>query len=106
MSDVDKQTSKQIRKQNVHLYSRLSLSRSPRVSLKYFVISEPRHIRFAELRKKIEQPHLTNVYVIGLLKLEIRSYVENIVEMRRNCSLGAIFPLFHNILLPSIRVSC
>ena len=33
-------------------YSRLSLSRIQRDSLKYFEISVPRHIRFAELRKK------------------------------------------------------
>ena len=33
-------------------YSRLSLSRTPRDSLKYFEISVVRHIRFAELRKK------------------------------------------------------
>ena len=26
--------------------------------------------------------------------------MENIVEKRRNCSLGAISPLFHNILIP------
>ena len=34
------------------IYSRLSLSRIPRDSLKYFEISVVRHIRFAELRKK------------------------------------------------------
>ena len=51
-------------------YSRLSLSRIPRDSMKSFEISVPRHIRYAELRKKqFEQPHLTNIYVIGLLKL-------------------------------------
>ena len=33
-------------------YSRLSLSRSPRDFVKYFEIAVPRHIRFAELRKK------------------------------------------------------
>ena len=33
------------------LYSRLSLSRIPRDSLKYFEISVLRHIRFAELSK-------------------------------------------------------
>ena len=33
-------------------YSRLSLSRIPRDSMKCFEISVPRHIRFAELRKK------------------------------------------------------
>ena len=36
----------------VLIYSRLSLSRIPRDSLKYFEISVVRHIRFAELRKK------------------------------------------------------
>ena len=40
-------------------YSRLSLSRIPRDSLKYFEISVVRHIRFAELRKTIGQPPLT-----------------------------------------------
>ena len=35
-------------------YSRISLSLSPRGSRKYFEISAPRHIRFAELREKIE----------------------------------------------------
>ena len=45
--------------------------------------------------KLFEQSHLTNIYVIGLLKLEI--YLKNIVEKRRNCSLGAISPLFHYI---------
>ena len=54
-------------------YSRLSLSRIPRDSLKCFKISVHRHISFAEFRGKkwIEQQHLTNVYVIWLLKLEI-----------------------------------
>ena len=32
-------------------YSRISLSRNPRDSMKYFEISVRRHIRFAELRK-------------------------------------------------------
>ena len=52
---------------------------------------------FSELRKiQIAQPNFTNEYVIRLLYLEI--YIENIVEKGRNCSLGAISPLFHNIL--------
>ena len=38
--------------QAIWKYSRLSLSRIPRDSLKYFEISVVRHIRFAELRKK------------------------------------------------------
>ena len=44
-------------------YSQLSLSQSPRDSLKYFEISVPRHIRFAELKKINEQPHFTYEYV-------------------------------------------
>ena len=50
---------------------RLSLSGSPRDFLKYFEISVPRHIRFAELMENIEQLHFTNEYVIRLLKLEM-----------------------------------
>ena len=37
---------------STRIYSRLSLSRTPRDSLNYFEISVVRHIRFAELRKK------------------------------------------------------
>ena len=39
-------------KRKTFKYSRLSLSRSPRGSLKYFKISVPQHIRLAELKKK------------------------------------------------------
>ena len=47
------------------IYSRLSLFRSQRDSLKHFEISVIRHIRFAELRKiPIEQPNFTNEHVI------------------------------------------
>ena len=82
-------------------YSRLLLSQSPRNALKHFEMSVPRHIRFAKLRKKyIEQPHLTNEYVIWLLKIGV--YIENIVEKKKNCSLGAVFPLFHRILSPRL----
>ena len=41
-------------------YSRLSLSRTPRDSMKQFEISVLRHIRFADSGKQlIEQPPLT-----------------------------------------------
>ena len=54
------------------MYRQLSLSRSPRDSLKHseisvphFEISVPQHIRFAQLRKKwFEQPHFKKEYVI------------------------------------------
>ena len=32
--------------------------------------------------------------------------IENIVEKRKNCSLGAISPLLHNILLPAVIFPC
>ena len=73
----------------------LNTSRYP-----YFDISELREWG----KQWIEQPHLTNEYVIWLLNLEI--YIYNNVEKRRNCSLGAISPLFHIILLPVGIVSC
>ena len=47
------------------IYSRLSLSRSQKDSLKDFVISVLRHIRLAELRKvPIELTNFTNEHVI------------------------------------------
>ena len=85
-------------------YSRLSLSRIPRDSLKYFEISEPRHIRFAELRKK-NRTTTFNKYIC-YWTLEIRDILKNIVEKRRNCSLGAISPLFYNIFLPVVSFLC
>ena len=39
-------------------YSRLSLSRIPRDSLKYYEISVSRHITFAELRKNNSNNHI------------------------------------------------
>ena len=76
--------------------SRILLSRFPRHSIKFFEISVPRHIRFAELRKTLfEQSHLTNIYVI-YWTLEVRGILK-MLWIRENCSLGAISPLFHNI---------
>ena len=40
---------------------------------------------------------LKNENLITGNKILWKTYVENIVEKRRNCSLGAISPLFHNI---------
>ena len=44
------------------IYSGRSLSRNPRDFMKYFEISLPRHVRFAELRKKIIQTMTFNKY--------------------------------------------
>ena len=74
-------------------YSRLSLSRNRRDPQKHVEISVFRHIRLVVLRKQSELPNFKNDYVIWLLKLEI--FIENIVEKGRNCSPGAISPLFH-----------
>ena len=86
-------------------YSRLSLSRIPRDSLKYFEISVVRHIRFAELRNKLIQLTTFNKYMCNWT-LKFRYKLKNIVEKRRNCSLGAISPLFHNIFLHVVRFTC
>ena len=77
-------------------YSRLSLSRIPRDSLKYFEISILRHIRFAELREKLIRLTTFNKCMCNWT-LEVRDILKNIVEKKRNCSLGAISPIFHNI---------
>ena len=57
-------------------------------------------------KKQIAQLNFTNEYSIRLLYSEL--YIENFVEKGRNCSSGAISPLFHNIfidniLLPDLR---
>ena len=57
---------------NKQKYSWLSLSRIPRDSLKYFEISVPRHIRFAELRKKIIRTTTFNKYMCNWT-LEVRN---------------------------------
>ena len=91
----------------LNVNSQLSLSRIPRDFLKYFEIFVLRHIRFAELRNfKINR--ITTFYkCISNFTPEVgKIIIENIVEKRRNCSLGAISPLFHNILLPVVRHSC
>ena len=56
-------------------YSRLSLSRFPRDSIKYFEISIPRHIRFAELRKKIIRTTTFNKYICNWT-LEVRDILK------------------------------
>ena len=87
-----------------NIYSRLSLCRIPKDCLKHFEIFVPRHVRFAELRKTINRTNTFNKWICNV-SLEVR-YIENIVENRRNRSLGAISPLFHNILLPVVRSPC
>ena len=97
-------------------YSRLSLSRIPRDNLKHFEVSVPRHISVAQVREKINPTTTFNKWICNLTP-EVRLYwkycgkqekllLKNIVQKRRNCSSGAISPLFHNILLPVLRIPC
>ena len=48
------------------IYSRLSLSRIPRDSLKHFEISVPRHIRVAKVRKTINWTTAINMWICNL----------------------------------------
>ena len=75
---------------NNFIYIRLSLSRIPRDSIKYFEISVPRHIRFAELRKKIIRTTTFNKYICNWT-LEVRD-IWKILWKR-----GEISPLFQII---------
>ena len=73
--------------------SRFSLSRGPRDSLKHFEISVLWHIRFAESEEKIiEESHVTNEY------MQFESWRARYIKEEK-LPLGAISPLFHNILL-------
>ena len=53
------------------LYNQLSLSRIPRDSLKHFEIKVLRHIRFSELRKKINRTTTFNKFICNWT-LEVR----------------------------------
>ena len=66
-------------------------------TIKYFEISVLRHIRFAELGKKIEKPHLTYIYVNEILKLEI---------YWKYCGKRSNFSSFPQYFLPVIRCLC
>ena len=81
--------------------------------MKYFEISVPRHIRLAELRKKIIQVMTFNKYTyICICKwtLDVKDILKILWkrgEIAPNfSSLGAISPLFHNIFLRVVRFSC
>ena len=86
------------------MYSRLSLSRTPRDSIKYFEISVPRHIRFADSRKNIIRTTTFNKYICNWT-LGDRDILKILWKVEK-LLLGAISPLFHNIFLPVVRFSC
>ena len=71
----------------------------------YFEIFVPRHIRLAEVRKTINRTATFHKRICNVAP-EIRDKLKNIVKKWRNCSLGAISPLFHNIVIPVVRFSC
>ena len=69
-------------------YSRLSLSRIPRDSLKHFEISVPRNIRVAEVRKPINRTTLLNKWICNLTPevRDILKILEKKGEIRSNFS--------------------
>ena len=80
------------------------LSRNPRDSLKYFEISLLRHIRFVELRKNKSNNHISQMNMY--LTPEVRDTLKILWKRGEIAPLGAISPLFHNILLPVVRFPC
>ena len=79
------------------MYSRLSLSRSPRDSLKYFEISVPQHIRFAELEKKNKlNNHISQIICNWTPEvLDILKILWKIAEMQ----FLLFSTIFYNLLL-------
>ena len=91
---------------NIYMYNRFSLSQVPRDSLKYFELSVLRHIRFADLRKNINRTTAFNNSICNWT-FEVRDMLKILWKREEIApSLGAISPLFHNILLLVIRFSC
>ena len=80
---------------NFYIYSRHSLSRIPRDSLKYFAISVSRHIRIAEPRKQINRTTTFNKYMCNWT-LEIRDILK--ILWKR----GEIAPLEQVLLFSTI----
>ena len=76
-------------------YSRLLLFRSQRNSLKYFEISVLRHIRFAELRKKINRTATFHKWIF-ILTPEVR-YIFKILGKRGE--ILVFFTIFCYLLL-------
>ena len=60
--------------------------------------------QICRIEEKIIRTTTFNKYMCNWT-LEVRD-IKNIVEKRRNCSLGAISPLFHKIFLPVVRFLC
>ena len=69
------------------IYSRISLSRIPRDSLKHFEISVPRHIRVERVRKTINWTTTFNKWICNLTP-EVRNIYIKIMwkKKMRNCS--------------------
>ena len=86
------------------IYSRLSLSRIPRNSLKYFEISVLRYIKFAELRKKLIRLTTLNKYMCNWT-LEVRDILKTLWK-RGGIAPQQQFLLFSTIFLHIFRFSC
>ena len=79
-------------------YSRLSLSRIPRVYLKHFEMSVPRHIRVAELSKTINRTTIFNKWISNL--------PPDVTDILKILWKRAISPLFNNTLISVVRFPC
>ena len=78
-------------------YSRLIISNSKGLSE---ILQDIRTSTYqiCRIEEKIIRTTTFNKYMCNwTLKIWRYMYIENIVEKRRNCSLRAISPLFHNI---------
>ena len=87
----------------IPMYSRLSLSRIPRDSLKYIEISVAQHIRFAESSKIIIRLTTFNKFICNWT-LGVRDILKKYCGKEEKLLLSS--PLFHNIfhLLLDFRV--
>ena len=85
-------------------YSRLSLFRIPRASLKHFEISVPRHSQICRIEEKLIGLTTFNKYMCNLT-LEVRDILK-ILWKRGEIATEEQFLLFSTIFLPVVRFSC
>ena len=84
----------------IQIQSTLVISNSKGLSEILRDICTSRYQVWSIEEKWIEQPHFTNVYVIWFLEIEIYwKYCGREEKL-------SVSPLFHNILLPIVRLSC
>ena len=81
---------------NLFFCHKLTMSSRLLIASALFLIKHTVNSRYLDFGY-LESPLISNRKFGPCFNIEIENQVQNIVEESRNCSWGAISPLFHNI---------